>query len=69
MAASISDPAPGPECIRPELLSGAGSLMDAAKAWGVLGAQLADTALTYRAVIAVVDARWSPSCSSAITAR
>lgn len=34
---------------------GAGSMVDAAKAWGVLGAQLGDMALTYRAVIAELD--------------
>lgn len=46
---------------------GAGSLMDAAKAWGVLGAQLADTALTYRAVIAELDRRDQRASTSAIT--
>ncbi len=46
---------------------GAGSLMDAAKAWGVLGAQLADTALTYRAVIAELELGDQRASTTAIT--
>lgn len=34
---------------------GAASMMDAAKAWGVLGAQLGDMAVSYRAVIGELD--------------
>lgn len=46
---------------------GAGSMMDAAKAWGVLGVQLADIALTYRAVIAELDLGEQGASTMAIT--
>lgn len=46
---------------------GAGSMMDAAKAWGVLGAQLADMALTYRAVIAELEPAGQRASTTPIT--
>lgn len=46
---------------------GAGSMMDAAKAWGVLGAQLGDMALSYRAVIAKLDLEESSASTTAVT--
>ncbi|WP_369806953.1 PPE family protein [Mycobacterium sp. 1245499.0] len=46
---------------------GAGSMMDAAKAWGVLGAQLADMALTYRAVIAELEPGGQSASTTPIT--
>jgi PPE-repeat protein len=46
---------------------GAGSMMDAAKAWGVLGAQLADMALTYRAVIAELEPGGQSASTTSIT--
>jgi PPE-repeat protein len=46
---------------------GAGSMMDAAKAWGVLGAQLGDMAVSYRAVITKLDLGESSTSTTAIT--
>lgn len=45
---------------------GAGSMMDAAKAWGVLGAQLSDMALTYRAAISELDSGPESASATAI---
>ncbi|OBH54520.1 hypothetical protein A5686_07995 [Mycobacterium sp. E2479] len=45
---------------------GAGSMMDAAKAWGALSAQLSDMALSYRAAISTLDSEQRGAPATAI---